>query len=215
MCKMPLSISFNIENSFGQDSICFGIDEAGRGCLAGPVVASCVWMNRKLFPIDLLSQINDSKKLTEHQREDIFNKLTLLPPEIFQFSFDAIDNNIIDEINILQATMLAMKNAYIKLQKKMNLTPNIILIDGNKSPDITPTKTIIKGDSLSYSIATASIIAKVKKDYLLNEIGKLYPHYEFFKNKGYGTKSHLEALNKYGICPYHRKTYAPVKKIIK
>jgi ribonuclease HII len=208
-------ISFDIENSFGENSICFGIDEAGRGCLAGPVVAACVWINRKKFPPELLLKINDSKKINEKKREEIFKELSLLPADIFMYEWSEVDANIIDEINILQASLLAMKNAYLKLQKKMNVRPDIILIDGNKAPDIEPTKTVISGDAISYSIATASIIAKVNKDRLLNKIGEEYPLYQFEKNKGYGTKLHLEALEKFGISPYHRKTYAPVKKFIK
>lgn len=209
--KLEKKISFEIENSYGEDAICYGIDEAGRGCLAGPVVASCVWLNRKEFPKELLKEINDSKKLSEKKRERIFKELDELPSNIFMYAYEAINNEIIDEINILQATLLAMKKAYEKLQEKMLYKADIILIDGNKSPLISPCKTIIKGDSLSYSIATASIISKVKKDYLLNEIGKKYPYYEFGKNKGYGTKQHIEALKKYGASPYHRKSYAPVK----
>ncbi|MBD5398288.1 ribonuclease HII [bacterium] len=212
---MSKIISFDIENSFGENSVCFGIDEAGRGCLAGPVVAGCCWMNRRAFPQKLLSLINDSKKISEAKREDIFLQLSALPSDVFMYEWADVSAKVIDEINILQASLLAMKNAYFKLMEKVSFNPDIILVDGNKSPSISPCKCVIGGDAISYSIATASIIAKVNKDHLLNEIGERFPQYEFCKNKGYGTKGHLEALEKFGICPYHRKTYAPVKKFVK
>ncbi|MBD5405784.1 ribonuclease HII [bacterium] len=212
---MSKIISFDIENSFGENSVCFGIDEAGRGCLAGPVVAACCWINRKAFPKNLLSLINDSKKISEAKREDIFSQLSALPSDVFMYEWCDVSAEVIDEINILQASLLAMKNAYFKLMEKISFNPDIILVDGNKAPSISPCQCVIGGDALSYSIAAASIIAKVNKDRLLNKIGEEFPCYEFFKNKGYGTKAHLEALEKFGICPYHRKTYAPVKKFIK
>ncbi|MBR4315500.1 MAG: ribonuclease HII [Alphaproteobacteria bacterium] len=210
-------ISFDIEKSFMQsdDDIILGVDEAGRGCLVGPVVAGCCWINQNKFPYEILCKIDDSKKISEKNREDIFQKLSTLPDDVFMFEYDAVSSNVIDEINILQASLLAMKNAYEKLLPRLKKLPKITLVDGNKAPLITPCHTVISGDAKSYSIAAASIVAKVMKDRLLNEIGKDFPEYEFDKNKGYGTKSHLEALEKYGITKYHRKTYAPVKKYIK
>jgi ribonuclease HII len=210
-------ISFDIEKSFMKDKsdIILGIDEAGRGCLVGPVVAACVWINQEKFPETLLQKINDSKKISEKKREEIFNELSLLSDDIFMFEYDAVSAGVIDEINILQASLLAMKNSYEKLVKKLVKKPTKILIDGNKAPLINDCHTVISGDALSFSIAAASIIAKVKKDFLLNEIGKDFPHFQFEKNKGYGTKSHMEALKKYGPTIHHRKTYAPVKEAIK
>lgn len=210
-------ISFDIEKSFmkNQSDIVLGIDEAGRGCLVGPVVAACVWINQELFPQNLLQKINDSKKISEKKREEIFNELSLLSNDIFMFEYDAVSAGVIDEINILQASLLAMKNSYEKLLKRLIQKPVITLVDGNKSPLIDKCHTVISGDALSFSIAAASIIAKVKKDFLLNEIGKEFPHFNFDKNKGYGTKSHMEALKKYGPTIHHRMTYAPVKDAIK
>ena len=210
-------ISFDIEKSFMKNSndIVLGVDEAGRGCLVGPVVAGCCWINQNKFPPELLYRINDSKKISEKNREEIFSELSALPNDIFMFEYDAVPASVIDEINILQASLLAMKNAYNKLLPKLNNLPVITLVDGNKEPQINPCHTVISGDAISYSIAAASIIAKVMKDRLLNEIGKNFPEYEFEKNKGYGTKSHMIALEKFGITKYHRKTYAPVKKYIK
>ena len=210
-------ISFDIENSFMKNysDIVLGIDEAGRGCLVGPVVAACVWINQEKFPENLLQKINDSKKISEKKREEIFTELSLLSEDVFMFEYDAVSAGVIDEINILQASLLAMKNSYEKLLKRLKKEPVITLIDGNKDPLIQNCHTVISGDALSFSIAAASIIAKVKKDFLLNEIGKDFPHFQFDKNKGYGTKSHMEALKKYGPTIYHRKSYAPVKECIK
>ena len=202
-------ISFDYEKTFiqNENDIVVGIDEAGRGCLVGPVVSACCYLNINLFPKELLLKINDSKKLTENKRTEIVNELQKLPSNVFLYSYSYINASLIDKINILQATLLSMKN-------KLAAVPKKVLVDGNQMPDIPNVKLIIKGDMLSYSIATASIIAKVKKDELLNKIGEKYKEYQFDKNKGYGTKSHLEAMQKYGITPYHRKTYKPVSKYL-
>ena len=210
-------ISFDIENSFIKncDDIVLGIDEAGRGCLAGPVVAGCCWINQNKFPMDLLCKIDDSKKISEKNREKIFSELCSLDDDVFMFEYDAVSADVIDEINILQASLLAMKNAYEKLLPRLKSLPVVTLVDGNKAPVIAPCKTVISGDAISYSIAAASIVAKVMKDRILNEIGLSFPEYDFQKNKGYGTKAHLEAIAKYGVSKYHRKTYAPVKKYVK
>lgn len=209
-------ISFNYEKSFIKDvnDIVVGIDEAGRGCLVGPVVSACCYLNINLFPKELLLKINDSKKLTENKRTEIFNELQKLPSDVFLYSYSYINASLIDKINILQATLLSMKHSYIRLKNKLQVIPKKVLVDGNIAPDIPNVKLIIKGDQLSYSIATSSIIAKVKKDELLNKIGLSYKEYMFDKNKGYGTKTHLDAIKKYGITPYHRKSYKPVAKYL-
>ena len=131
------------------------------------------------------------------------------------FEYDAVSAGVIDEINILQASLLAMKNAYQKLLPRLKNKPVMTLVDGNKAPLITPCHTVVSGDAISFAIAAASIVAKVNKDHLLNEIGKKFPEFQFEKNKGYGTKAHIEALKKYGPTPYHRLSYAPVKECIK
>ncbi len=209
-------ISFDYEKTFiqNENDIVVGIDEAGRGCLVGPVVSASCYLNINLFPKELLLKINDSKKLTETKRTEIVNELQKLPSNVFLYSYSYINASLIDKINILQATLLSMKHSYIRLRNKLASAPNKVLVDGNQMPDIPNVKLIIKGDMLSYSIATASIIAKVKKDELLNKIGEKYKEYQFDKNKGYGTKSHLEAMQKYGITPFHRKTYKPVSKYL-
>lgn len=210
-------ISFNIEKSFmtNNSDIILGVDEAGRGCLVGPVVAGCVWINQEKFPSELLARINDSKKISEKNREDIYKHLCELGDDVFMFEYDAVSAGVIDEINILQASLLAMKNAYQKLLPRLKNKPVMTLVDGNKAPLITPCHTVVSGDAISFSIAAASIVAKVNKDHLLNEIGKKFPEFQFEKNKGYGTKAHIEALKKYGPTPYHRLSYAPVKECIK
>ncbi len=210
-------ISFNIEKSFmtNNSDIILGVDEAGRGCLVGPVVAGCVWINQEKFPSELLARINDSKKISEKNREDIYKHLCELDDDVFMFEYDAVSAGVIDEINILQASLLAMKNAYQKLLPRLKNKPVMTLVDGNKAPLITPCHTVVSGDAISFSIAAASIVAKVNKDHLLNEIGKKFPEFQFEKNKGYGTKAHIEALKKYGPTPYHRLSYAPVKEYIK
>ncbi len=181
-----------------------GVDEAGRGPLAGPVVAAAV-----IFPINsnLVPGVNDSKLISEKKREELFVQII---DKAICVGTGIIDNITIDEINILNATYKAMNLALSNLK----LLPEIALIDGNsfKSNGIRY-KTIIKGDKLSFSIAAASIIAKVTRDRIMSdEIHKEFPFYCFNKNKGYGTKEHYKAIELYGICKYHRKSF--LKRII-
>jgi len=185
-----------------------GIDEAGRGPLAGPVVASCVIINPD-FKInnEKLKLVNDSKKLTEKKREELFD---IIKDEFYEVGIGICDHETIDRINILQASFLAMKKAIGALKQK----PELIMVDGkfpipNTSLEQRP---IIKGDSLIFSIASASIIAKVARDRIMKQMHELYPNYCFDKHKGYGTKLHMECLKKYGTCLIHRKSFAPCKK---
>lgn len=174
-----------------------GTDEAGRGPLAGPVVAAAV-----ILPYDFYDvRINDSKKLSANLREELFK---LISKNALAFSYTAISHKTIDQINILQASLLAMKTSI----KKMKLKPDVILIDGNKSfvydAEVIP---IIKGDTKSQSIASASIIAKVIRDRIMIKYSKKYPNYGWESNKGYPTVEHITAVLKYGACPLHRKTF--------
>ncbi len=180
-----------------------GIDEAGRGPLAGPVVAaSCI-----LPPGIAFDSLNDSKKLTPKQRELLFEQLKNTPGVIFGVGKASAKE--IDEINILQATFLAMQRAVDAMEQ----VPDYLLIDGNRSPLFsTPRETIIGGDALSVSIAAASIIAKVLRDRIMEKIDEKWPEYGFKKHKGYGTKIHMEALETWGPCPEHRMDFSPVKK---
>lgn len=179
-----------------------GTDEAGRGPLAGPVVAAAVIFDHDTIIMD----INDSKKLTEKQREKLFQEII---EKAVTFSINVIDNNEIDKINILQASLKAMKIS----TESLNVKPDLILIDGNKTflSDIK-TLAIVKGDSKSHSIAAASILAKVTRDRIMIELDRKYPIYEWKQNKGYPTKKHRELILKYGVTEYHRKTF--LKKII-
>ncbi|GBD90370.1 ribonuclease HII [bacterium BMS3Abin04] len=174
-----------------------GVDEAGRGPLAGPVVAAAVIFDDET----VIDGINDSKKLTEKKREELFE---LIVNQSLSYGIGIIDQKEIDEINILQAALKAMKAAV----NNLNIKPQLILIDGNKTfnSDI-PCKAIVKGDGKSFSIAAASIIAKVTRDRLMINAAKNFPNYLWEKNKGYGTKQHIEAIKKYGLTPLHRKTF--------
>ena len=179
-----------------------GIDEVGRGPLAGPVVACAVILPKKIN----IKKINDSKKLTKKDREDICSKLISNPKVIYAVSI--IEHTIIDKINIFQSSLLAMKNAVNKLKVK----PDYLLFDGKFHPQIsTPSKAIIKGDSKSISISAASIIAKVTRDKIMIDYHEKYPEYRFDLHKGYGTKLHKKALLDFGPCEIHRKSFAPVR----
>ena len=180
-----------------------GVDEAGRGPLAGPVYAAAV-----VFDEDVIIEgINDSKKLSEKKREALYDEIC---EKATSYCIASVDNNRIDEINILQATFEAMRTAVSGLA----VEPDYVLVDGDKSPSIkTDHETVIKGDSKSMAIAAASILAKVSRDRYITEMAKLYPHYGFEKHKGYGTKAHYEAIEKYGVCPIHRMSF--LKKLFK
>ncbi len=200
--------SFDIENTY-INKVIAGIDEAGRGPLCGPVFASCVVVNKKYYP----KKVNDSKKLTEKVREEIFNEILDLEKQgkIF-FGIGTASVEEIENINIRNATKLAMKRAYENLLSKYLISIDYIIVDGNFIPDIDkPAEYVIKGDQKSISIATASIIAKVSRDNLLKIMDKEYPQYNWKNNKGYGTKEHLEAIKKYGLCKYHRKSFIHIK----
>lgn len=180
----------------GFEIVC-GIDEAGRGPLAGPVCAAAV-----ILPRDLeIEGLNDSKKLSDKRRRVLFDEITA---QAVTYGIAFATEQEIDEINILQATFLAMRRALAQL----SVQPSIALIDGNRETDFgLPVRTIVKGDSLSANIAAASILAKVTRDDFMLEQAKLYPEYGFDIHKGYGTKAHYEALRKYGPCPIHRRTF--------
>jgi len=173
-----------------------GMDEAGRGPLAGPVVAAAV-----IMPLDeLIDGVDDSKKVSEKKREKLFD---LIIEKAVAYKISVVDEKVIDEINILQATKRAMSECIDGL----SVTPDVVLIDAVKLQAKVPTVPIIKGDALSYSIAAASILAKVYRDRLMREYDKLYPAYGFLKHKGYGTQAHIDALKTFGPCPIHRRTF--------
>ncbi|MCI5651254.1 MAG: ribonuclease HII [Ruminococcus bromii] len=185
----------------GYTAVC-GIDEAGRGPLAGPVYAAAVWLPEGF----VLDGLNDSKKLSEKKREALF---PVILENAVSYGIGFATEQEIDEINILQATFLAMRRAFDAMQKRCDYA----LIDGNRMPPLpVPGETIVKGDAKSPSVAAASILAKVSRDRVMLEYAKQYPEYQFEKHKGYGTKVHVEALHTYGPSPIHRKTF--LKKIL-
>jgi ribonuclease HII len=198
---------FSFDKKFYDKGLQFiaGIDEAGRGPLAGPVAAAAV-----ILPKDIsIPDLNDSKQLSEKKREKLFN---IIRGEALAYAVEIVDNTIIDQINILQATFLAMSKAISKLQHK----PELCLVDGNrKIPNVDfNQESIVHGDAKSACVAAASILAKVTRDRLMLEYAKLYPVYEFEKHKGYGTQKHVEALKRYGACPIHRTTFAPISEML-
>ena len=180
-----------------------GVDEVGRGPLAGPVISAAIILNKEKIP----EGINDSKKLSKKKREVINEEL--ISQHNFAIGIASVEE--IDKINILQASLLAMKRAVLNL----NIKPQTILVDGNKLPDLEYNMyPIIKGDSKSISIAAASIIAKVYRDKLMQDLSLQYPGYYWEKNSGYGTKQHLLALDNLGVTPIHRKSFAPIYNML-
>lgn len=194
--------NFEFEEPLWQSNqIVAGVDEVGRGCLAGPVVSAAVIINPHYKNLEFINELNDSKKIPKSKREELAN----LIKEYFEYSINFVDNHIIDKINILQSAILSMDNSIQTLISK----PDHLLIDGNrfKKYEINYSL-IIKGDMLSNSIAAASIVAKVNRDdYVVSVMDKEFPEYEFYKHKGYATKRHIELLHKYGPCKYHRQSF--------
>ena len=194
-------IEEDIYNS-GVESIC-GIDEAGRGPLAGPVVVAAVIMPRD----SMIEGVNDSKKVSEKRREELYEKIT---KEAISYGVGIINQKEIDDINILNATKKGLTMAVSQLEPK----PKIIIVDALTKINTLgiPYKSIIKGDAKCYSIAAASIIAKVTRDRIMRQWDEVYPQYGFSKHKGYGTAAHIQAIKEYGLCPLHRLSF--VKNII-
>ena len=190
----------------GYRCIC-GIDEAGRGPWAGPVVAAAVVLDTQLISPELLVQLDDSKKLSASKRQDIYEQLG----DCAQFAVGWASVAEIDEINILQATFLAMRRAV----EALSVAVDLALIDGNKTPGLScAERAIVKGDAKSYSISAASIIAKISRDREMRELSARYPGYGWEHNAGYGTREHQQALAKLGVTPAHRQSYAPIRKIL-
>ena len=196
---MTSATMWEIEDGFydqGLGIIC-GVDEAGRGPLAGPVCAAAVILPKYLE----IPGLTDSKKLSDKRRKELFPEIQR---QALAYGIGFASEKEIDEINILQATFLAMERALAQL----SIPPELALIDGNREKDFgLPVKTVIKGDSLSANIAAASILAKVSRDDLMLEMAREYPQYGFEVHKGYGTKAHYDALRMYGPCPIHRQTF--------
>ena len=209
---------FSIENQY-QDKLIIGCDEVGRGCLAGPVLSAIAMVSIDAFNKEEMLQIQDSKLLSKKQRvkafeiikEKISNKKILA-------SFGIIDNDTIDKINILEATKLSMLSAYQNFCHQTKIYPNIMLVDGNFKPfllrdSLEEIKPIIKGDKISISIATASIIAKETRDNIMKDYHVNFPQFDWKNNMGYGTKNHVRAIKESGISYLHRISFEPIKSI--
>ncbi len=197
--------SFELEDKHKNISIC-GIDEVGRGPLAGPVVAAAVVIDRQKADSEILDQINDSKKLSAKKRDYLFHKIY----EFSDVSIAECSPTEIDDINILQASLRAMERAY----EGLLIMPKLALVDGNKAPQLPcETETVIKGDSVSISIAAASIVAKQYRDELMQKMANDFPHYGWDHNAGYPTKEHINAIEQHGITVHHRKSFNPIRQM--
>ena len=204
---------FSLEESLGlsTSAVIVGVDEVGRGPLAGPVTAAAVFVDRQKITSDLLTKIDDSKKIAQKKRATISKQIE----SIAIIGIGWASSGEIDQLNILEATMLAMQRAIFSLQKQIILDPDYILIDGNKVPRLDfPSKAIVRGDEKSLSIAAASIVAKSKRDAFMTSLSKLYPGYGWEKNAGYGTGEHLAAIEREGITVHHRRSFKPIAKYL-
>lgn len=190
-----------------------GIDEAGRGPLAGPVVSGAVLILEKDFEeIKKIKSVKDSKKLSEKKREEVYLNLVNKPK--LKWGIGIVSEKVIDKINILEATKLSMIKAVKDLEKKNHVKVDFLILDGKMKIDLdVDQESIIKGDDKVFSVSAASIIAKVTRDRLMIKYDKKYPAYNFKKHKGYGTKEHLRNIKKNGICKIHRKSFAPINQI--
>lgn len=203
-----MSATFEIEDQY--DGFVCGMDEVGRGPLAGPVVAACVVIPKDKRDLDFIAYIKDSKKLALKKREALFDEII----KNFPYAIKALSPEEIDEHNILQASLLAMKQAHDEVLETGVMLEHA-LVDGNKLPILsTPATAVVKGDNKSKTIAAASIIAKVTRDRIMKDLAEKYPHYGWERNSGYPTKEHRDALLTHGITPVHRRSFAPVRRII-
>lgn len=197
---------FSVESSLG--GLVAGIDEAGRGPWAGPVVAAAVILEPSRLPAELIAGLDDSKKLGRPVREMLYGHIKASAAHgVGQASVAEID-----EMNILRATMLAMRRAFENLPEP----PQFAIVDGNRDPGLgLPTRCLVGGDASSLSIAAASILAKVTRDWIMQDLALRFPGYGWEKNAGYGTKLHQQGLAEHGVTPHHRRSYAPIAKLIK
>ena len=201
---------FALEDALGaeQGRTIVGIDEAGRGPWAGPVVAAAVWMHRMNFPKDIARRLDDSKKLSEATRQALYIEIV----QNARIGLGQATVEEIDRLNILRASLLAMERAVAAL----GLVPDAALVDGNKLPANLPcpAQAVVQGDSRSLSIAAASVIAKVSRDRIMTDLARDHPGYGWERNRGYGTAEHMEALRKQGVSPQHRRSFRPVREIL-
>lgn len=214
MQRLKFSPTYDIEKSY-KNLIVVGIDEAGRGPLAGPVVVACIFLSQEFLNDKICDKINDSKKLSSKKRREVF----LYLKDHIKFGVGIVEESVIDEINILQATKLAMLRAYEDFCQKSKVFPQVVLVDGNFKPfaaqdKISEIVPIVKGDQKSLSIAAASIIAKETRDEIMLQLHQKYPQFGWDKNAGYPTKFHVDKILEFGVCEFHRKTFGPVAKAL-
>lgn len=192
--KITTQELYDFDRQYG--NIVAGVDEAGRGPLAGPVAVACCIPGK-----DIIDGVNDSKKLSEKKREELYEKII---NTCLSYRVEIIDEKTIDRVNILNATKIGMENA----ANLIGITPDIVLIDAVKGLDLKYNScSIIKADAKSYAVACASILAKVTRDRIMRKYDEIYPQYGFIKHKGYGTSAHIAAIKKYGLCEIHRRTF--------
>ena len=187
------------------DGAVFGLDEVGRGPLAGPVVAACVFIPEEARALPFISELKDSKKIAKPKLEILYGLIT----QHCEWATAEVSVKEIDQINILQASLKAMQ---LSLERKK---PSYALVDGNKMPELScPAQTVVKGDNKSYSIAAASIVAKVRRDRIMKALHEEFPFFGWNTNAGYGSKAHLNGIDTHGITQHHRKSFAPIKNFI-
>ncbi|MBL3715298.1 MULTISPECIES: ribonuclease HII [Lactococcus] len=202
--RLEMMLSFERQAYVQGFNLVAGIDEVGRGPLAGPVVAAAVVLPKNCK----IKGLNDSKKIPKSKHETIFNEIQ---EKALAIGIGLVDNKTIDQVNIYQAT----KKAMLQAVERLGLQPDYLLVDAMELDIATPQLSIIKGDAKSASIAAASIVAKVTRDRIMEQYAQQYPHYDFEHNAGYGTAKHLAGLKAFGVTPIHRKTYEPVRTMIK
>ena len=202
----PSQPSLDLELAHG--GLVCGLDEAGRGPLAGPVTAACVYIPPEARGESFWAQVNDSKKLSEKKRDMLFDLIVAHT----HYGIAEASAQEIDEINILQASLLAMSRSLDVMCSSFSVAPALALVDGNRKPQLScPAQTVVKGDSISLSIAAASILAKVTRDRVMNDLCQKFPMYGWSRNAGYGTAEHLRAINDHGVTDHHRRSFAPVR----
>jgi len=204
---------FSLETRLGANKgrVVVGVDEAGRGPWAGPVVAAAAWLDRAALDPSLLEGLDDSKRLAPAARERLFRRLMAATPGGARIGLGEASVAEIDRLNILQASLLAMARAVAGL----GLAPDAALVDGNRAPDLPcPVETVIKGDARCLSVAAASIAAKVMRDRQMAELARLHPGYGWERNQGYGTAEHRAALSRLGVTPEHRRSFRPVREAL-
>lgn len=209
--RSPLKSAPDLSLEDQHGGLVCGLDEAGRGPLAGPVLAACVYIPAEVRAESFWAQVNDSKKLSGKKRDILYDLIVAHT----HYGIAAATAQEIDEINILQASLLAMGRSLDAMCASFGVVPGLALVDGNRKPKLScRVQTVVKGDSISLSIAAASILAKVTRDRVMNDLCQQFPMYGWSHNAGYGTAEHLRAINDHGVTDHHRRSFAPVRAAV-